>query len=282
MYIKGRKISSSPLCITLTNGGEAVALRALFFDFGGTLDIYPHVRENSIAAAGSMLSILKASGLKLSRAYTNEEFFSLVSKNISPYRVWKHTSLIELPELTVWQEYILKDEPDRMSLDAETAAELTYLIDNGFHTRSVRPEVREALESCARFGLKLGVISNVLSSLQVPRDLERHGIAEFFDPVVTSACYGRLKPHPSIFHHAASMAGVDPSEAIYIGNSPKKDVKGSRDAGFMASVLIHYQHTIKDDLLEKTHPDFTITNLMELPPIVEQLLSEEAAAQETL
>jgi HAD superfamily hydrolase (TIGR01509 family) len=249
-----------------------VSLKALFFDFGGTLDIYPDVHEESVAAAGKMLDLLASAGLDLNKRYSNEEFYHFVRDRNSEYKKWKNETLIELPEKKVWKDYILSGEPRKELLDCNTVREITYLMDNGFHSRSVRPEAKEALENLGQYGLAMGIISNVLSSVQVPRDLKRYGIDEFFDPVITSADFGRIKPHSSIFMHAVEAAGLEADECVYIGNSPLNDIQGAKDAGFMAAVLIRYEHTPLRDSMTEAKPDYYIENLLELTAIVEKLL----------
>lgn len=249
-----------------------MALKAIFFDFGGTLDLYPEVIEDSISAAGKMLDILSSAGICLKERFSSEEFYRFVRERYNEYRKWKNETLIELSEMDVWKNYILSGEFRRELLGQDTVRELTYLVDNGFHTRSVRPEARKALGELKSFGLITGIISNVLSSVQVQRDLVSYGLESFFDPVITSADFGRIKPHSSIFMHAAAVAGVRPEEAVYIGNSPRNDIKGAHDAGFMAAVQIRYDLTSANDLSEDARADFQIESLLELPGIISSLV----------
>ncbi len=92
--------------------------------------------------------------------------------------------------MDVWKSYILYEEPKKELLSDSVIRELTYLIEAGFHSRTVRPEAAEALEALSSFGLKMGIISNVLSSTQVPNDLKRYGLENYFSPVITSADLG--------------------------------------------------------------------------------------------
>ena len=176
----------------------------------------------------------------------------------------------------VWKDYILCNESRKELLECDTARELTYLMDNGFHSRRVRPEAKEALEILKQYSLVMGIISNVLSSLQVPRDLERYGLADFFNPVITSADFGRVKPHSSIFSHAVEAAGLEACECVYVGNSPMNDIQGAKDAGFKAAVLINYEHTPLRDRMTHVKPDYYIENLLELPSIIGMLLEESS------
>lgn len=250
-----------------------MALKVLFFDFGGTLDLYPVVHDDCIKTSHHMLEILAEIGIDLRDRYSGEEFYHFIKNRTEEYRRWKSETLIELPEMDVWKGYILYDESKKDRLDGRTVEELTYLIDNGFHTRQLRNETAEALEKLKEFNLTMGIISNVLSASQVPRDLVKYGIEGYFDPVITSAAFGRIKPHSSIFIHAAERAGVRPDECIHIGNSPLKDVMGASKSGFLATVQIVYEMTPPAEYNTHTAPDYLIRSLLELPEIVSTLVS---------
>ena len=250
-----------------------MALKALFFDFGGTLDLYPSVFEDCINASSKMLDVLAENGLNLREKYSSEDFYNHIKKKNNDYRKWKYETLVELSEMDVWKNYILYDEPKKELLSDSVIRELTYLIEAGFHSRSVRPEAAEALEKLKSFGLKMGIISNVLSSKQVPNDLKRYGLEKYFSPVITSADFGRVKPHPSIFTYAAECAGVKPEECLYIGNSPMKDVKGAKAGGFLGAVQIIYDLNSASDICSDAEPDYLIKSLLELPDIVSDILA---------
>src|SRR4029079_18616061 len=67
-------------------------------------------------------------------------------------------------------------------------------------------------------GLKLAVVSNWDVSLG--EVLERVGIAELLDCVVTSAAVGAAKPDPAPFERALECLGLAPEEVVHLGDSP--------------------------------------------------------------
>jgi len=77
---------------------------------------------------------------------------------------------------------------------------------------------------------KLGLVSNGYSLMQ-RRKLNAMGVAELFDCVVLSSEFGRSKPAPEIFHHAAAQLSCKPEACLYVGNSYEHDMVGARDAG---------------------------------------------------
>jgi putative hydrolase of the HAD superfamily len=93
-------------------------------------------------------------------------------------------------------------------------------------------DVLPALEQLKARGLRLAVISNWddrLVSL-----LEGLGLANHFEAIFVSALVGAHKPSPKIFHHAAALLGVAPTEILHIGDSQSEDIIGARAAGFQA------------------------------------------------
>ena len=50
-----------------------------------------------------------------------------------------------------------------------------------------------------------------------------------------------MKPHPSIFVAALQLAGVDPRDAVMVGDSVRQDIEGARRIG-MKAVLLHRSH----------------------------------------
>jgi putative hydrolase of the HAD superfamily len=99
----------------------------------------------------------------------------------------------------------------------------------------VFPEAREVLGELGRRGVRLGVISNWdsrLPHLLASLDLDAH-----FEIVVYSASAGYEKPHPGIFAAALEAAGVDPPNAMHIGDRLDEDYAGARAAGLNALLL---------------------------------------------
>lgn len=84
-----------------------------------------------------------------------------------------------------------------------------------------------ALRELRAMGLRIVCVSNWDHALG--EVLERIGLAELLDGVVTSASAGFRKPDPAIFEAALGMAGCAAGEAIHVGDSDE-DVAGARAA----------------------------------------------------
>ncbi len=97
------------------------------------------------------------------------------------------------------------------------------------------PEAPRALETLRGLGLRLAVVSN--SNGTVAQLLETLGLAGWLDAVVDSGLVGIEKPDPGIFRHAAAALGVEPGEAVHVGDLYSIDVVGARAAGARAILL---------------------------------------------
>jgi putative hydrolase of the HAD superfamily len=97
------------------------------------------------------------------------------------------------------------------------------------------PDVVPALRELRERGLTLVVASNWDCSL--PEWLRPAGILELVDGVVTSAEVGAAKPSPRVFQRALAVAGVDPVEALHVGDKVDNDIGGAAAAGVRGVLL---------------------------------------------
>lgn len=117
----------------------------------------------------------------------------------------------------------------------EAAARAIYVEWAACHHFLLYEDVPEVLRALHASGLKIGLITNshrCLSSFQSHFDLE--GI---FSVTLSSLDHGYMKPHPSIFESALRAAGVEPCEAVMVGDSFSHDVEGARRLG-MRGILV--------------------------------------------
>jgi putative hydrolase of the HAD superfamily len=102
------------------------------------------------------------------------------------------------------------------------------------------PEVAPTLARWREDGLRLVVASNWDVSLH--EVLERTGLRELLDGVVTSAQVGAAKPSGELFAAALELAGASAAEAIHVGDSLEEDIAGARAAGIDAVWVRRARH----------------------------------------
>ncbi len=82
----------------------------------------------------------------------------------------------------------------------------------------------------------LGIVSDAQWVFSEP-EIRMLGLNNFFDTVVLSSRFFIRKPDPQIYAHALRAMRVEPSQALYVGNDPERDVAGPQAIG-MPVVLI--------------------------------------------
>lgn len=120
-------------------------------------------------------------------------------------------------------------------------------------------DVLPCLESLS--GYRLGIITNGDESQQIKK-LEKIGIADFFEVVVTSGKTGRSKPDPYIFESACREASVKPEQSIYVGDNLKVDILGSQSSN-MKGIWIN-----RDGISDEGHKVTSIACLTELKELL--------------
>ena len=116
----------------------------------------------------------------------------------------------------------------------------------------------------------LGVVSNSTSEAGVRRILDRVGILDYFERVVSSGTEGVEKPDPEIFRRALARMHVRATEAMFVGNLAQTDAKGAEVAGLYGVWLNREGFGYGEDPPE-------ITSLIELPLMVRKAESGELA-----
>jgi putative hydrolase of the HAD superfamily len=105
-------------------------------------------------------------------------------------------------------------------------------------TRPLLPGVRDTLERLASDGIRMAVISNTMFTAGTLRaELDSHGLAKYFEFILSSAELSIRKPNPLLFELAATRLGVAPSSIWFVGDRLDADVVGANAAG-MTSVML--------------------------------------------
>ena len=77
-----------------------------------------------------------------------------------------------------------------------------------------------------------------MSTTFVPRILEEHGIAQYFETITMSSVCGIRKPRPEIFEIALNEMRIGKEQAAYVGDTISRDVRGVRNAGWPLMIQI--------------------------------------------
>lgn len=97
------------------------------------------------------------------------------------------------------------------------------------HKLHVYPDTVPVLEWLKEEGLRLAVVTSGPKYQRLK--LELAGLLDYFDVVVTRDDVGMVKPEPRIFLYALESLGVEPKEAIIVGDSLWQDIYGGKNVG---------------------------------------------------
>jgi putative hydrolase of the HAD superfamily len=181
------------------------------------------------------------------------------------YEAARDAALVELrrhPELEhddeIWfrfTERIVRG----MGGDADSAYACAVEITRGWERHEnfeVYDDVPDVLAALRAAGLQIGLVSN---SARDVREFARHHALDV-DAGISSFHHGRTKPHASIFRAVLELLGVEPAEAVMVGDTIADDVEGALALGMRAVLLDR----------ERLHPDFEprLAALNELPALL--------------
>jgi putative hydrolase of the HAD superfamily len=124
---------------------------------------------------------------------------------------------------------------------------------------SLFDDVRPAIAALRDASVKVGVLSDA-DTAWLRACLDRHQLD--LDVALCSEELRCYKPHRSVFLAACDALGVEPGDAAYVGDNPRADVVGARNAG-MTSVWINRRGRPWPDDLEA--PDHELSSLLDLP-----------------
>ena len=116
------------------------------------------------------------------------------------------------------------------------------------------PEVRPALE-------RLGQQYTVVAVTNGNASLERIGIRDLFDGVVSASSAGAAKPDQRIFDVAVEVGGAEAHETLLVGDHPECDVDGANNAG-LRTAWVNRDGTEWPDHLQR--PEVIVRDIGEL------------------
>ena len=144
----------------------------------------------------------------------------------------------------------------------DSPAEVGADANRGAHAGAVvYPDVPPALEAL-RGRVQLAVLSDADADF-LESSIRQNGLG--FETVVTSEEVRAYKPHVSMFREVCARLGIEPSSALYVGDSPWADIEGARHAGLRAVWINRHDAAWPEDI---EPPPAVIGSLQELPELL--------------
>ena len=254
-------------------------IKAVFFDIGGTIHTQRATPECDRAYAEELWSCLRDHGIQTEQSPAL--LLPHIDAGAKAYKHFCEERLIELPQDRIWQEFMLKDydiPPDQLCGLGE---QLCYMFDRRRKHIEQRPGLQEMLEGLRQRGLRMGVISNIMSLTFVPRILEEYGIRDYFRDVTLSSVTGYRKPHANIFKVSLYQMQSRAGSCAYVGDTFSRDVIGPQNAGFGMTFHIHsFLTASKDaDVPPDVRATYSIGDIYQVYEILRDLRAAERSPQ---
>lgn len=246
---------------------------AIFIDLGNTLRVLLKDPDHMAQARRKITELVGTND-------DPEAFYAKLDARYKVYRKWAFENLVEAPESELWTRWLAPEFPAEKI--APLGVELTFQFRQSMGRRVVVDRGKEVVVELDRRGYILGIISNVITSQEIPDWMEADGFAPYFKSVVLSSIFGKRKPDPAIYLEAARIAGVDPARCVYVGDNLKRDVTGTRAAGFgMVIILISPEELAEATITDENRPDIIIHEFGQLLDIFPERMASPTAPQST-
>ncbi len=129
------------------------------------------------------------------------------------------------------------------------------------------PFTDPTLERLRKMGLKLGIVTNGEHDPQILK-IRMLGLDKLVDELVISGDVGVQKPEAEPFKVMSEKLGIAPENLLYVGDNPKNDVEGSRNAGYIPVWVKTIGNWYFDDI---KHCRYEVETVAEIPDLVEKI-----------
>lgn len=132
-------------------------------------------------------------------------------------------------EAAFWNAYG-EELTTRLGLPGRAGAEWIRTFPYERYMKPV-PNARDVITALRARGLKIGVLSNTLPSID--RTLDAVGLSDLIDVAIATCSIGVHKPDAGAFLHATDALGVQPHEVLFVDDKPE-NVQAARALGMHA------------------------------------------------
>lgn len=244
-------------------------IHTIFMDLGDTFRI---IRKDPVYIRAAKARIAELLGV----TEDPEKFYKeVIEPRYDIYREWVLKWYCEAPEKILWTRWLAYDFP-KEKVEA-AAVELTYQYRMAKGERVITEGGVETVKELCRRGYTLGIISDLVGTVEVDEWLDRDQLRPYFKTVQQSSVTMIRKPHPAIYYHALNEVGADAENCAYVGDNLERDIIGAKAAGFGMTVGVRYENSSKEPqpVTEENKPDAFITHFTQLLDLFPSLNQED-------
>lgn len=220
-------------------------MKAVFFDFGGTL-------MDAESDRRAHLEIVERVKARYSVEQSLDELVRRFEHALFAYSSERAKKWIRAEKIITEFFQLLVGE----KLDTRWLWN-TYFNAHKTHCK-LFPDAKSTIEKMKELALHTGIISDIDDEYFFFQT-QQFSMDGMFNSITTSDQVGVGKPNPKIFKVALAKAECDPGEAVYVGDSFEKDIVGARTVGMRT---IWYRGSNPESA------DWVVQELSEIPPII--------------
>lgn len=233
-------------------------IRVAFFDLGNTLLYDKEPWERLYQQADDVLwESLRAFGIRASPSeiYGEHETLFHYYYNLRQNELDEPGIGVILKQLLKRKNIVISDEQLHGALQA-----MYKVTQANWHREE---DAAPTLEILRERGFKLGIISNGADDGNTQTLIDKARLRPFFEYIISSAAFGKRKPHPAIFRAALNHFHVRAEETVMVGDTYEADILGAHAVG-MNTIWItrRVRETVSDS---RVRPDAVVGSLSEIP-----------------
>lgn len=237
-------------------------LKVIFFDLGNTLIYDQPARWKEIfqRADEALWISLRESGVKSSA----DELYGDHETLLHYYYKLREGDLDEPGIGRVFRELLTNHKIDVSEKKLQSALRSMYAVTqtNWYLEIDAIPAVKALQEN----GYRLGIISNGAEDMNTYELIDKAKLRPYFEFILSSASFGKRKPHPGIFHAALNYFQCSPEQTVMVGDSYDADILGACQLG-INTVWITRRVTTQIEF-QPVQPDATVSTLSEIPRLL--------------
>ena len=243
-------------------GSLAGNIRLVLFDLGGTLmyqcgpwdEIYPHADQ-------ALWRSLHAAGVTLDPPDLYQDYPTFFALYYDKHRgdLNEPTSLRVLDDLLRAKGFQLTRQTLRQALRAMFGVTQVNWIPEA--------DALPALRALQQMDMRIGMISNASDDDNTQALIDKGDFRPCLEHIVSSAAFGRRKPDPAIFRAALLEFGIQPEQAVMVGDEYEADIFGATSVG-MKSIWITRRAREQAPGNATAVPDAVVSTLAEIPALL--------------
>jgi len=242
-------------------------LKAVFFDFGGTL---MDSESDKVAHLHMMKEIKSQYQLSAKEEQLVDQYHTQLFNNDMTLKSHSQNDNVQFKQIHFYSEAafctLLKQFSIKITDSDRNWFNKIYL-DNHLKYVQLVEGVWDVMDLVKKNDYHCGIISDIDEYYQVSQ-FQALNLTDAFHSITTSEEVRNYKPDPNIFRIALNKANCKGNEAIIIGDSYAKDIAGGKNMGMTTIWINRYQNHPGETNLA----DYIVSRFKEIIPVLNHLL----------